>query len=165
MKNELETFIEVWDRESAKTKSLLESLPADQYDFRPDPEGRSLAEMAWHVAEPEGWGSSSIDNGGFSRENRPAGMDRPKTTAEMPAAYERLHHDALDRLKKLKVEDLDRSITFFNGRPIPIRNVLWDFMLLHAIHHRGQLTLMVREAGGKPAVMYGATRETMPLRK
>lgn len=165
MKNELETFIEVWDRESAKTKSLLESLPGDQYDFRPDPEGRSLGEMAWHVAEPEGWGSSSIEHGGFSRDNRPPGMDRPKTTAEMPAAYERLHRDALARLKKLKDEDLDRTITFFNGRQIAIRNVLWDFMLLHAIHHRGQLTLLCREAGGKPAVMYGATRETMPLRR
>jgi len=163
MKNELETFIDIWDRESAKTKALLESLPADQYDFRPDPEGRSLGEMAWHVAEPEGWGSSSIERGGFSRDNRPPGMDRPETTREMPAAYERLHRDALDRLRKLKIDDLDRTITFFNGRPIAIRNVLWDFMLLHAIHHRGQLTLLCREAGGKPAVMYGATRETMPL--
>ena len=56
-------------------------------------------------------------------------------------------------------------MTFFNGRPIAVRNVLWDFMLLHAIHHRGQLTLLCREAGGTPAVMFGATRETMPLRK
>ena len=83
----------------------------------------------------------------------------------MPAAYDRLHREALERLRKLSMDDLDRTITFFNGRPIAVRNVLWDFMLLHAIHHRGQLTLLCREAGGTPAVMYGATRETMPLRK
>ena len=165
MKNELETFIEVWDREAPKTRALLESLPAGQYDFRPDPEGRSLAEMAWHVAEPEGWGSAAIEHGGFARDNRPAGMDRPKSFAEMPGAYDRLHRDALERLRKIKPEDLDRTITFFNGTQIPIRNVLWDFMLLHAIHHRGQLALMIRESGARPAIMYGGVRETMPLRR
>jgi uncharacterized damage-inducible protein DinB len=163
MKNELETFIEIWERESAKTKSLLESLPTDAYDFRPDAEGRSLGEMAWHVAEPEAHGSVAIERGGFSRENRPPGIERPRTIGELAPAYERVHRDALARLRKLAIDDLDRSITFFNGQPIAIRNVLWDFMLLHAIHHRGQLTLLCREAGGRPAVMYGATRETMPL--
>lgn len=165
MKNELETFIEIWERESAKTKMLLESLPRDAYDFRPDAEGRSLGEMAWHVAEPEGHGTVAIERGGFSRENRPPGIERPRTIAELPAAYERVHRDALERLRKLKMEDLDRTITFFNGQPIAVRNVLWDFMLLHAIHHRGQLTLLCREAGGRPAVMFGATRETMPLKR
>lgn len=67
MKDELRTFREIWERESAKTKSLLESLPRDAYDFRPDPEGRSLGEMAWHVAEPEAHGSFAIERGGFSR--------------------------------------------------------------------------------------------------
>jgi len=42
MKNELESFNDLWERETAKTIKLLESLPRDGYDFRPDPEGRSL---------------------------------------------------------------------------------------------------------------------------
>ena len=165
MKNELDTFLDILERESAKTKSLLESLPSDAYDFRPDPEGRSLGEMAWHIAEPEAHGSFSIERGAFSRENRPPGIERPRKIAELAPAYERVHRDALERLRKLKVDDLDRSITFFNGKPIAIRNVLWDFMLLHAVHHRGQLTLLCREAGGRPAVMFGANRETMPLKR
>lgn len=165
MNNELETFLEIWERECAKTKSLLESLPPDAYDFRPDAEGRSLGEMAWHVAEPEAHGSFAIERGGFSRETRPPGIERPRAIAELAPAYERLHRDALERLRKLKADDLDRSITFFNGKPITIRSVLWDFMLLHAVHHRGQLTLLCREAGGRPAVMFGANRETMPLPK
>ncbi|MGZ8833802.1 MAG: DinB family protein [Thermoanaerobaculia bacterium] len=133
MKNELETFLEIWERESAKTKSLLESLPPDAYDFRPDPEGRSLGEMAWHVAEPEAHGSLSIERGGFARENRPPGIERPRTIGELAPAYERLHRDALERLRKLTMNELESTITFFNGRPMTVRDVLWDFMLLHAI--------------------------------
>lgn len=165
MKNELEAFTEVWERECAKTKSLLESLPPEGYDFRPDPDGRSLGEMAWHVAEAEALGSFAIERGAFQREVRPPGIERPKTIAELAPAYERIHRDAAARIRKVTPADLDRTITFFNGNPIAIRNVLWDFMLLHAIHHRGQATLLCRQAGGRPAVMYGAVRETMPLRR
>jgi len=45
MKTELENFNDVWERETAKTIKLFESLPRDGYDFRPDPEGRSLGEL------------------------------------------------------------------------------------------------------------------------
>ena len=61
MKNDLENFKDVWERESAKTIKLLESLPVDAYDFRPDPQGRSLGELAWHLAEAEAFGSFAID--------------------------------------------------------------------------------------------------------
>jgi hypothetical protein len=42
--NELDRFRAVWNMEAQLTNSLLESLPADQYDFRPDPGGRSRGE-------------------------------------------------------------------------------------------------------------------------
>jgi uncharacterized damage-inducible protein DinB len=49
--NELEMFLAAWDREAASTVKLLQALPATQYDFRPDATGRSLGELAWHLAE------------------------------------------------------------------------------------------------------------------
>ena len=49
--NELEMFLSSWDREAANTVKLLRALPTAQYDFRPDPTGRSLGELAWHLAE------------------------------------------------------------------------------------------------------------------
>lgn len=165
MKNELEIFRDTWQHEHSKTMKLLESLPRDQYDFRPDPEGRSLGELAWHLAEAEGYGSFAIDRGGFSRDSRPPGLDRPKKVEELAPAFERIHRDAVDRIAKVKGEDLDRQITFFTGQPIAIRDVLWDFMLLHDIHHRGQLTLLARQAGGKPVSCFGPSREALPLRK
>jgi uncharacterized damage-inducible protein DinB len=163
--NELERFLETWQNENTKTVKLLAALPADAYDYRPDPDGRSLGEMAWHLAEAEGFGSFSIERGGFSRDARPEGLERPKTTAELAPAFERVHNDAVARVEKLTPDDLERSITFFTGQPITVRNVLWDFMLFHGLHHRGQLTLMCRLAGGQPPSIYGPTREVMPLRK
>ena len=165
MKNELEHFNDVWEREAAKTIQLLESLPRDGYDFRPDPEGRSIGELAWHLAEAEAYGSFSIERGGFSRDARPPGLERPRKIEELAPGFERIHRDAASRVKKLRAEDLDRSIKFVSDQPIAIRDVLWDFMLLHSIHHRGQLAMMSRQSGGRPTSLYGPTRETAPLRK
>jgi APA family basic amino acid/polyamine antiporter len=39
--------------------------------------------------------------------------------------------------------------------------VLWSLVLMHNIHHRGQLVLMCRLAGGMPPGVFGPTREQM----
>ena len=49
--NPVETFFAAWDREAQKTVEMLKMLPAGQYDFRPDTAGRSIGELAWHLAE------------------------------------------------------------------------------------------------------------------
>jgi hypothetical protein len=41
--NELERFRGVWDMEAQLTTKLLESLPTNQYDFRPDPQAAPSA--------------------------------------------------------------------------------------------------------------------------
>ena len=151
MKNELEVFIDLWEREAGKTVKALEALPPDKYDFRPDPDGRSIGELAWHLAEGEAYGSFGIDRGGFSRDARPPGIERPRTVAELAPGFERIHREALERVRKLTPADLDRSIPSFSGQPTLVRDMLWDFVLLHGIHHRGQLVLMCRESGGRPA--------------
>ncbi len=150
MKNELDLFKETWERENAKTIKLLESLPRGGYDFRPDPEGRSLGELAWHLAEGEAYGTFSIERGGFTRDARPPGIERPRKVEELAPGFERIHRDAVARIEKLQPGDLDRSINIITGNPITIRDVLWDSMLLHGIHHRGQLTMLSRQSGGQP---------------
>ena len=166
MRTELEVFLDIWERESAKTLKLIDSLPLDGYDFRPDPDGRSLGEMAWHIPEAEAYGTFGIERGGLtSPENRPPGIERPRTIPELSSGFARIHAEAVARVKKLSEEDLDRPIAFFGGQSNAIRNVLWDFVLLHGIHHRGQLAMLARQFGGQPAGMFGPTRETMPLRK
>jgi uncharacterized damage-inducible protein DinB len=165
MKNELELFKEIWERESGKTLKLLESLPAGGYDFCPDPDGRSLGEMAWHIPEAEAYGTFGIERGGLEPNEKSSGIERPRTIPELSIGFARVHADAVARVQKLKPDDLERPISFFGGPPRTVRDVLWDFVLLHGIHHRGQLGLLARQFGGQPSGLYGPTRETMPLRK
>jgi uncharacterized damage-inducible protein DinB len=158
---ELERFLALWDAEAAKTADLLRALPADQYDFRPDAGGRSIGEMAWHLAEGEAYNSFGIEAGGFSPDMKPPGIARPRTIAELAPGYERIHADALARIKSLKPEDLDRKIRYFAGNELAVVDILWNGLLLHLVHHRGQLAMLCRQAGGVSPGMYGPNREEM----
>lgn len=157
--HEHEQFLNTWEWEAQKTIEVLKSLPADKYDFRPDPKGRSLGEMAWHLAEGDAYMTWGIEQNSFEMKTRPPGIERPKTVAELVSGYERIHRDAVARVKKLKPEDYDRTIAFFDGEPTTVRIILWSAVLHHSIHHRGQLMLLNRQAGGVNPGIYGPNRE------
>ena len=159
--NELEMFLGAWDREAESTLKLLRALPAAQYDFRPDAGGRSLGELAWHLAEGDAYMSHGIEAGRFAMDAKPPNIERPRTTEALVPGYERIHREAVARIRKLKPEDLERSIPFFTGNPVPIRDILWTMIISHGIHHRGQLSLMCRLAGGQAPGLYGPNREEM----
>jgi uncharacterized damage-inducible protein DinB len=158
--NELEMFLATWDREATNTVKLLQSLPPTQYDFRPDAGGRSLGELAWHLAEGDAYISYGIERGRFTMDARPPNIERPRAVEALAPGYERVHREAVERIRKLAPEDLDRTIQFFTG-PMTIREILASAILAHGIHHRGQLSLMCRLAGGQPPGMYGPNREEM----
>jgi uncharacterized damage-inducible protein DinB len=42
---------------------------------------------------------------------------------------------------------------------LQIRDILWNMIISHGVHHRGQLTLMCRLAGGEAPGLYGPNRE------
>jgi uncharacterized damage-inducible protein DinB len=104
--------------------------------------------------------SFGIENRGFAMNMKPPNMERPRTVEGLAPGYERIHQEALARIKKLTPEDLDREIEFFGG-PVAIRNILWDMIICHGVHHRGQLALMCRLAGGTAPGLYGPNREEM----
>jgi len=159
--NELETFLRSWNREAESTLKLLRALPTTQYDFRPDATGRSMGELAWHLAEGDAYMSQWIEQGKFEAGSKPPNIERPRAVEGLAPGFERVHNDAVARVQKLKPEDLDRPLPFFNGQQIPIRSILWDMILAHGIHHRGQLSLMCRLAGGQCPGLYGPNREEM----
>jgi len=156
--NEIETFLSAWNRETERTLKLMRALPASQYDFRPDKGGRSLGELAWHLAEGDAYMSFGIEQGKFGMDAKPPHIERPRTVEALAPGYERIHQEAVARIRKLRPEDLDRALPFF-GRDVPVRDILWDMIIAHGIHHRGQLALMCRLAGGQTPGLFGPNRE------
>lgn len=158
-KHEIEQFLVTWEMEAKNTIRVMESLPDNQYDYRPDIGGRSLGELAWHLAEIDGYTTYLIETGGFDAGLKPPNLERPREVRALAPGYRRVHDDSVARVNKLKPSDLDRQLKFFNGQPMRVGDMLWGALLHHLIHHRGQLGLMNRLAGGKSPGIYGPNRE------
>jgi hypothetical protein len=67
MTTELQEFSKQWERETQGTLALIDALPRDQYDYRPDAGGRSIGELAWHLAEVDAYVSSNCGAHGEER--------------------------------------------------------------------------------------------------
>lgn len=156
-------FLHTWERETAKTVAMLRALPSDQYDFRPDPSGRSLGELAWHLAEGEGIISETVASGAFDSKASAStpGLKRPTAVDDLLPAFERVHADAVTRVTGLSTTQLMASIRLVSDVPVPVSVLLWEWMLMANIHHRGQLSLLCRLAGGVAPGTYGPNREEM----
>jgi len=159
--NELERFLGSWHHEAHDTVRFLHMLPPTQYDFRPDPGGRSLGELAWHLAEIEAYVTHGIERSTF--DGRPPNIDRPRTIEALAPRYVEVHEQAVARVALLTPGDFDRSLTYFSGQQT-IRNLLFNAILSHTIHHRGQLSVLCRLAGGTVPSLYGPTREDVAAR-
>ena len=160
-RNEIDTFRFTWDMEARNTIRLLEALPADRYDFRPDPKGRSLGELAWHLSEIDACLSYGVAERRFRLEDSLPELVRPREIPLLAPGYRRVHELAMERLAKIENEHLNETVTYFDGTSMTIRDILWVAMLHHLIHHRGQLAQMCRMAGGMPPGIYGPNREEM----
>ena len=90
---------------SGEDSEAPRSVAACGYDFRPDPGGRSLGELAWHLAESDAYISYGIERGAFTMDMKPPNMERPLAVAGSAPGYERVHAEAVTRIRKLTPED------------------------------------------------------------
>jgi uncharacterized damage-inducible protein DinB len=161
MHTELEEFSRCWEHQTGGTIALMRALPIDQYDFRPDAGGRSLGELAWHLAEIDAYVSLGIQHGEVRLDVKPPHIERPRTVERLAPAFRVVHDDAAARIACLQASDLDREIRDPSDQLGSIRNALWQKLLMHAVHHRGQLMILCRLAGGVPPALFGPTREEL----
>jgi uncharacterized damage-inducible protein DinB len=165
MTNLLREFSKQWERETEGTLALMDALPRDRYDFRPDTGGRSAGELAWHLAEVDAYVSLGIERGSFAFDVKPPHIERPQSVDGLAPGFRVVHQDAAARVARLRDADMDREILYADGQCWTIRDLLWRKLLLHAVHHRGQLTLLCRLAGGVPPGLFGRTREESGARQ
>ena len=70
-----------------------------------------------------------------------------------------MHAEAVARIQQLQPADLGTKVRFFDGSERAIGSILGEGIVFHLIHHRAQLSLLCRLAGGTSPGMYGPNRE------
>jgi uncharacterized damage-inducible protein DinB len=87
-------------------------------------------------------------------EGLPAVWPEPASLAQAAARLEENRAGYRALMATLEAPDLDRPVAYRSSRGEPFTTRLEDILaqvVLHGAHHRGQIALLVREAGGAPA--------------
>lgn len=154
-------FLDTLKREHETTRRVIGAFPADQADFKPHPRSNSAKQLVWTFTVEEGLMLAALKNqldvggrGGFPKP--------PETYAEVLEAFEQNHANLIAALESAGDEDFAGTVRFFTG-PKTLgdyakADFLW-FMLCDQIHHRGQLSVYVRMAGGKVPSIYGPSAD------
>lgn len=151
----IDEFVTEWTRESAITLKVERALTDASLPQKVDPEGRTLGQLAWHMVLMIGQTGSIV---GLEVAAPPRGAEQPGSAAIIADAYQAAARSMGERAsEKLKDAQLPSEIPFF-GRSLPMERVLLS-LVVHQIHHRGQMTVLMRQAGLVPPGVYGPSRE------
>ena len=148
--------------ESKTTKRVMEAVPADKGEYRPDPISKNAIELVRHVAAADIRFLNTVIQGQFS--TAAVIPDGPKTPMEIAGWYGERHAASLEELSKMTSDQLSKSIDFRGLFQKPAIMFL-PLGLHHTIHHRGQLSSYLRCMGAKVPSIYGESYDAEQARK
>ena len=152
-------YITTFAKEYPVTVKLMKAYPADQDDFRPHARSTPAAMLAHTFSLANALVAKAITG---ELTMPPDFPPAPASYSEAVANYERGAQELLEALEEMPESRLSETVDFFTGPgqigPIPVGDLLW-LMLLDSVHHRGQLSVYVRMAGGKVPSIYGPSAD------
>jgi Uncharacterized protein conserved in bacteria len=152
--------LEEFDREMATTRRLLERVPGDKGSWKPHQKSFPLGHLAQLVSWMPGWIATSLSEphidlaaaGGYSFESTETLVkDFDQRVAAAREALRSVTGPALQEPWSLKHGD---NVLFTSPRGEVVRT-----HLSHLIHHRGQLTVYLRELDVPIPQIYGPTAD------
>lgn len=152
-------YLEFFAREFPTTLRVMKAYPSGKDDFKPHERSYAASRLVH---------TFSMENGVVYKAVRgeltmpPELPPAPATYAEAIANYERGAKELMAAVEEMPDSRLFEEVNFFTGPKqmgmVPISQVMW-LMLMDSIHHRGQLSVYIRMAGGKVPSIYGPSAD------
>ncbi len=155
MFRKISDFESVWKNESQSTLKIFNALTQESLSQAVDEGYRTLGRLAWHIVLtlPEMMGRTGLKIEGIS-ENDPV----PGNLQDIISGYEKVSSALLEQVHdKWGDDDLLKEDDMYGE--------MWKkgfslFVLItHEIHHRAQMTVLMRQAGLKVPGVYGPSKE------
>jgi uncharacterized damage-inducible protein DinB len=145
-------------KEHGTTRAVLAAIPDNGGEYKPEPAARTALEIAWHIVASEHRFYSSVTKGSFDVTPNPM-PDALKTGGAIAKYYDELLPKDYAALGELSGDHLAKEMDFRGMFQMPAVAFL-DLGLRHSIHHRGQLSVYLRPAGGKVPAIYGESYDS-----
>ena len=149
------TFLQTWEKEAESTQRILDALTDDSLNQLVGAQDRTLGKIAWHLVTtiPE-----MMAKTGLILESINEDAPLPNTAEEILHNYRDVSNSLVTAIRSqwndqtlLEKRDMYGE-TWTNGYTI-------SSLIDHQIHHRGQITVLMRQAGLKVPGIYGPSRD------
>ena len=151
----IEDFAKAWEYEAGATQKLMEALTDASLSQEITVGHRTLGRIAWHIVTtiPEMMGLTGLK---FANWNQEAPL--PNAAAQIGVAYRAVAKELAEQIRSgwddgtLKIEDDMYGEKWARGQSLKI-------LIDHQTHHRGQMTVLMRQAGLNVPGVYGPSKE------
>ncbi len=161
----IDAMLQELEQEAHTTRRVLERVPNERLTWKPHDKARTLGELALHVAMVPG---AVAEIAARSQTEAPTFVDpSPKHAAELVPALNESIAKARRALGGMSDETLTSTWRMLRGEreimAIPRVALLRSIMLNHWYHHRGQLTMYLRELNVPIPSIYGPSADENPF--
>ena len=161
----IEALRQELQQEAQTTRRVLERVPGDKLGWKPHEKSMSLGQLALHVATVPGGIAQICQQSPFPMPQ----FVQPGATsaAELVPALDRSVAKALEILGTMDDASLTKMWRVVDGErevmALPVGAVLRSIMLNHWYHHRGQLSVYLRELNVPVPSIYGPSADENPF--
>lgn len=155
MYHTIEEFIIDWKNESEATLNLLKNLSDASLKEKVALYGRSLGFLAWHIVISIG---EMGNKAGLNIMTPPENSQPPSEASKIISEYEKSAASLETEVKnKSNNAKLFEEIEIYGEKWK--RNFMLSALVKYQIHHRAQLTVLMRQTGLKVTGIYGPSKE------
>lgn len=151
----IDDFITDWKAEDEFTLKLFSNIDDEHFTLKSSDNTRSLGRLAWHITQTL---TEMNHKAGLLKEDSLDGKPIPATMNEIIDAYKKYSSELVNSVKeKWTDNDLTQTLELY-GQTFEKRQIL-SMLVKHQIHHRGQMTVVMRLQGLQVPGIYGPSKE------
>jgi len=163
--SKIEALLQELEHETETTRRVLERVPADRLTWKPHDKSMSLGQLALHVATVPGAiaemsRKSPFAIGQFTQASA-------TSASELVPALDQSVAKARDVLRSMDDASLGTVWRAVDGdrevMALPVGVLFRSIMLNHWYHHRGQLSVYLRQTGALVPSIYGPSADENPF--
>src|SRR4051794_18620861 len=162
----IDGMLQELEQEAQTTRRVLERVPDNQLAWRPHEKARTLGELALHVATVPG-GVAELAASQSPAQAPDFTDPSPRSASELIPALDQSIATAKRLLGGMDDAELMSTWRLMQGErevfAVPRAALLRSIMLNHWYHHRGQLTVYLRELDVPIPSIYGPSADDNPF--
>ena len=152
-----------FQHEASITRKCLERIPEDKFSYKPHDKSMSMIQLGTHLANLITWSDTIINSDHFDMASSPPQPEIPKTTAELLEMFDRNMEEFKQHLAGKPDSELFKNWQLKNGDNVmlemPKAACVRGFIISHSVHHRGQLSVYLRENDVPVPAIYGPSAD------